>query len=85
MNRIRIAVVGVGHLGKEHARILSNLPEAELVGIADVNYNQARAIADRCKTNAYESHEDLLGPFCKKACCPARNRIRIVKKIRNIR
>ncbi|WP_020473503.1 Gfo/Idh/MocA family protein [Zavarzinella formosa] len=60
MNRIRIAVVGVGHLGKEHARILSALPEAELVGIADVNNHQARSIADRCKTTAYESHEDLL-------------------------
>lgn len=60
MNRTRIAVVGVGHLGKEHARILSKLPEAELVGVADVNINHAQMIADRCGTKAYDSHEDLL-------------------------
>ena len=33
MARLRVAVIGVGHLGKEHARILAGLPEAELVGV----------------------------------------------------
>ena len=59
MNRIRIGVVGVGHLGKEHARILSGLPEANLVGVVDANFTQAKVIADRCRTEAYDSHEDL--------------------------
>jgi predicted dehydrogenase len=54
-----MAVVGVGHLGKEHARILSNLPEVDLVGVADVNRGQVRAIADRCGTKAFFSHHDL--------------------------
>ena len=26
MSRLRVAVIGVGHLGKEHARILATLP-----------------------------------------------------------
>ena len=34
MTRLTMAVVGVGHLGKEHARILAAMPEAELVGRA---------------------------------------------------
>lgn len=59
MNRIRMAVVGVGHLGKEHARILSTLPEVDLVGVADANPAQAKAVADRCRTQAFESHHDL--------------------------
>jgi predicted dehydrogenase len=59
MTCIRMAVVGVGHLGKEHARILSNLPEVELVGVADVNRNQVRNIADRCGTKAFFGHQDL--------------------------
>jgi predicted dehydrogenase len=59
MNRIRMAVVGVGHLGKEHARILSAFPDVELVGVADVSPNQARAVADRCRTRAFLDHEDL--------------------------
>ena len=31
----RLAVVGVGHLGKEHARILAQMPEVDLVGMVD--------------------------------------------------
>jgi predicted dehydrogenase len=50
MNRLRMAVIGVGHLGKEHARILAGLPEVELVGIADVSAEQARLVAERCGT-----------------------------------
>ena len=42
MARLRVAVVGVGHLGKEHARILAGLDGVELVGVADVNAEQAR-------------------------------------------
>ena len=45
MTRLRLAVIGVGHLGKEHARILAGLPDVELVGVADVNAAQAEAVA----------------------------------------
>lgn len=34
---LRTAVIGIGHLGKEHARIYHELPDAELVGICDVD------------------------------------------------
>jgi predicted dehydrogenase len=53
MARLRLAVIGVGHLGKEHARILATLPEVELVGVADINGDQVRAVAGRCGTRAY--------------------------------
>lgn len=35
--KIKIAVIGIGHLGKEHARIYSSLPQAELVGLCDTD------------------------------------------------
>ena len=60
MNRLRMAVIGVGHLGKEHARILSGLPDVELVGIADVNLEQARIVAERCGTLALNDFTPLL-------------------------
>jgi predicted dehydrogenase len=41
MTRLPVAVVGVGHLGKEHARILAGLPEVELVGVVDPNLTAA--------------------------------------------
>lgn len=60
MKRVRIAVVGVGHLGKEHARILAGLPDVELVGVADSNAEQAQAVARRLGTQAYTDYWPLL-------------------------
>jgi predicted dehydrogenase len=60
MGRLRMGVVGVGHLGKEHARILASLPEVELVGVADVNLEQARAVALRCGTRPFHDYRDLM-------------------------
>jgi predicted dehydrogenase len=55
-----MAVVGVGHLGKEHARILAGLEAVELVGVADVNGEQAEAIARRLGTEAHTDYAPLL-------------------------
>ncbi|HYT90057.1 MAG TPA: Gfo/Idh/MocA family oxidoreductase [Gemmataceae bacterium] len=60
MARLRMAVVGVGHLGKEHARILAGLEDVELVGVADVNDDQARTIAERLGVPAFTDYRPLL-------------------------
>ncbi len=59
MKRVRMGVIGVGHLGKEHARILSTLPEVELVGVADPHSAQAEAVALRCGTKAFSNHQQM--------------------------
>jgi predicted dehydrogenase len=60
MSRLRMAVIGVGHLGKEHARILASLPEVELVGVADIDGARAEAVARRLGTQAYTDYWPLL-------------------------
>ena len=60
MERTRLAVVGVGHLGKEHARILSEHPKVELVGVVDARREQAEAVAQRCRTQPHTDHRALL-------------------------
>ena len=35
MSRLRLAVVGVGHLGRIHARLAAGVPEIELVAVVD--------------------------------------------------
>jgi predicted dehydrogenase len=55
-----MAVVGVGHLGKEHARILAGLPGVDLVGVVDQRPAQAEAIAQRCGTRAFIEHRPLV-------------------------
>jgi predicted dehydrogenase len=61
MGHLRVGVIGVGHLGKEHARILATLPDVELVGVADVNLAQARAVASRWETRAFSDYRPLIG------------------------
>lgn len=41
---LRVAVIGVGHLGKIHARIYAESPEAELVGVVDADGARAQEI-----------------------------------------
>jgi predicted dehydrogenase len=60
MNDLQIGVIGVGHLGKEHARIVSGLPGVQLAGVADVNLSQANAVAQRCGTTAFADFHLLL-------------------------
>ena len=58
--KIRVGVAGVGHMGKEHARIYAELPEAELVGVHDSDPEIARKIAGKCKTRAFSSLEEMV-------------------------
>ena len=46
---VRIGVVGTGHLGRHHVRILASLPGAELVGIHDARPEVARGARRRAR------------------------------------
>ncbi|MCC6670083.1 MAG: Gfo/Idh/MocA family oxidoreductase [Planctomycetes bacterium] len=61
MNRIRIGVVGVGHLGRSHARLLHGMPEAELVGVADIQEAAAQETAALYQCRAFTDHRALAG------------------------
>jgi predicted dehydrogenase len=50
---LRVAVIGVGHLGKHHARILTALPGVTLVGVADPDAARAAGIAAAHGTQAF--------------------------------
>ncbi len=58
-NPIKVGVVGVGHLGKEHARIYSQLPGCQLVGIVDSNPKAAEAIAKKVRSRVFPSIAEL--------------------------
>ena len=47
------AVIGVGHLGQHHARILGSLPGLTLVGVVDTNRERAADVARTQGTNAF--------------------------------
>lgn len=53
--RLKVAVVGAGRMGRIHARVLSEIDQAELVCIVDVNEATARAVARQRKCQALSS------------------------------
>jgi predicted dehydrogenase len=58
---MRVAVVGVGHLGKHHARILATLPGVQLVAVVDTNLQRAEEIATAHGTQALADPASLIG------------------------
>jgi predicted dehydrogenase len=58
---LRVAVVGVGHLGRHHARILAAMPEVVLAGVVDTNAARAAEIAATHGTKAFDHWQALDG------------------------
>ena len=56
---LRVGVFGVGSLGQWHARIYSELPRAELVGVFDLDPARCRDVAERYHTRPFESFDAL--------------------------
>ena len=58
---LRVAVIGVGHLGKHHARILASLPDVELVAIQDSDPGiVARRAAEVGNPKTFTNYRDML-------------------------
>jgi predicted dehydrogenase len=58
---VRIGVVGVGHLGRHHARLLSELPGADLTSLAEVDPGNRKKAEDTYQVAVFEDYRDLLG------------------------
>ena len=59
--RLRVGVIGVGHLGQHHARLLAAMPDVELAGVVDADGVRAALIAERCGTEAFTDAASLMG------------------------
>jgi predicted dehydrogenase len=59
--KIRVAVIGVGYLGKLHAEKYTKIEGAELVGVVDADLERAKEIASSLGVRAYANHADLIG------------------------
>jgi predicted dehydrogenase len=59
--RLRVGVVGIGYLGRFHAEKYAAIPEADLVGLADLLPERTKEWADKLRTESFASHLDLLG------------------------
>ncbi len=60
MEKLNVGVIGVGHLGKLHAKMFTQISNCNLVGVFDLNTAQAKTIADEFNTAAFASIDELL-------------------------
>jgi predicted dehydrogenase len=60
-SRLKIAVIGAGKMGANHARVASKLPDAELVAVCDTNLWRAQLAAWKANTVAVRDYKDVLG------------------------
>jgi len=58
--RVRIGVIGVGHLGEFHVQKYKAMAGVELVGVVDTNRDRVNEIARRYDTRAFQRHLDIL-------------------------
>lgn len=60
MEKLQVGVIGTGHLGKLHIKMLKMVNDCELVGIYDQNYEQAKAAGSEFNVNVFEKLDELL-------------------------
>src|SRR5262245_35241748 len=58
---MRVAGIGVGHVGKDHARVYAELPNVELVGVVDIVESRADETSRLCKTASFMDYRELFG------------------------
>jgi predicted dehydrogenase len=61
VSALRVGVIGVGHLGQHHARLLAAMDGVELVGVVDTKADRAREIAAKYNTAAFADASELTG------------------------
>ena len=61
MTPLKLAVLGAGHLGRIHARLLSRIEGVELVGVVDPIAENRDGVAEEFNARAFASHTELIG------------------------
>ncbi len=61
MSKIRVAVVGVGHLGGLHAKIYREIENCSLVAVCDIDKARLDQISSALNVPGYANYEELFG------------------------
>lgn len=59
MKKLKMAVVGIGFWGRNHLRVLSELPEVEIVAVCDVDPERAKAVSEKFGFKAYTNSTEM--------------------------
>ena len=61
MNPVKVGVIGIGNMGWHHARVLSLLRDAQLVGVADPDPDRGQLAKDQFGCQWFPDYQTLLG------------------------
>jgi len=59
MSKLKVTVVGVGHLGSIHAKIYRDIPDCELIGVCDIDKARLDEVAASLGVPAYLDYREL--------------------------
>lgn len=60
MSKIKVGVIGTGHLGKIHTKLFKEVANCELIGIYDRDSERAKQVASELKVKSFEDQDKLL-------------------------
>lgn len=82
MDKLRVAVIGAGHLGHHHARLYTTLDNAELVWVCDANARRAKKIAKHSRCGFCTDYKKLIGKIdAASIAVPTEQHYRIAKDL----
>jgi UDP-N-acetylglucosamine 3-dehydrogenase len=58
--KLNVAVIGVGNMGRHHARVYSEMPDVHLIAVVDPNARIGKAIARKYKCDYFQDADELL-------------------------
>ena len=59
LKKLRVGVVGIGHMGQHHARVYKEMSNVEVTALADNDENTLLEVADRLGINSYSDYKEL--------------------------
>jgi len=80
--KLAVGVVGVGHLGRHHARLYSEMPGTRLVGVVDRDPDRAGEIAQEYGCHAFRDAEELFGKVrAASVAVPTQNHLEVARPL----
>ncbi|MCB0743980.1 MAG: Gfo/Idh/MocA family oxidoreductase [Ignavibacteriae bacterium] len=60
MKSLKIGIIGTGHLGKIHTKLVKEVERANLIGVYDLNYDTSKKVAEELDTNHFQNLDKFL-------------------------
>ena len=57
---IKIAIIGLGHMGQNHLRVLMNMSNVDIVGLSDIDVNILKETSEKYNLPIYYDYKQLL-------------------------